>query len=274
MVDEACDVEAREKRYSYFLDNVNCELSENTKDIKEKMEGAWNRNFDKWKKQNTEYSTYNFITQHFSDTELKIMHVKVKNYLETALMAYDFMCNKHQPEFKELDFSPAIISLMKAVEMLLHAIFGKRYFNSIKHKSEKPITKNDADLKIFFEKGGEKLKNKISFLPIGDAYYCILKKATTTPSSIGNTHPVQTKKEIYPTILEFCEKYIKQDTENTIREIAKKIKDIIDYRNTAAHKDKLEEDKASYCIETLIKSSLSLIKDLHKYFADIVSKLY
>ncbi len=199
----------------------------------------------------------------------------IKTYIVTSRVVFKFLENR--PDNIDLDFSPALISLTKAVEMLLN------YAYSEMRLPEYEEVKDDLDkhlLDMFYKKPNRKSSLELGsciFL-LKDYKYINIKNENNRYKAIGNTKYLKSHFENwggndifdFSIISKFSEISINVDIDKTRgkgalyftedksynRLVISKALEYLknNYRNIVAHKDKVKASEAQECHELLLQT--------------------
>ena len=203
------------------------------------------------KSKDTKYTEkHKEVLEMFSEKAKK--HLQYEHYIaiETSLLVYDFLKNNENPN---LDYSSAIIPILKCVEDLLFQIFGIDYFKFVKHQIElkKEIDYNDLP-RNFKYKNQEKLVDKVDIMEYGSIIYacCYMYK----------------EKPIKNIFLEFLKDRGIKDNEKIAREFVDDLIYIKDnYRNYTAHRGRIRIYQAEDCLDYLLRT----IKFINKFLEEL-----
>ena len=193
---------------------------------------------------------HDYVVSLFSDKAKKYLEDEHYMFIETSLLVYDFL-SQQDNEF--LDYSSAIMPILKCVESLLYPIFAKDYFNFLKNK--KSI--NFLDVPKQFKK-----QNKDEFLEnvFGLEYGNILHMCVY--ESLMQTERYKAR----PYFVEFLQSRNIDNAEEKIIKFANHLKDVKDkYRNESAHKNRIIKIQAENCLNYLLKT----IKFINEFLEDL-----
>ena len=199
------------------------------------------------KQEEQKYSPkHKYVLSLFSDKAK--MHLKDEHYLfiETSLIVKEFLDNNN---YYNLDYSSAIMSILKCVESILFDLLGNNYLDYLKDRDDinyelvpRGFVTIDKNTKL------KKFKQRLTMMELGGFAYAI----SPNPDAIGKT--------INPYFKEYMEHRGVLHTDEEYLDILEKLMSVKNnYRNIAVHKEMVDRYLASNCIDYLLKETIKFI---------------
>ncbi len=196
---------------------------------------------------------FDILKDYFDKDVIEYMDSNIKTYVVTSISIYDYI-NKNN---ELLDYSAALMPIMKGVEYILYNIIVNKYVESLKKRSN--LNYNlIIDRFKYTDRHTNKLSinNKIDRIEYGDALYSIATKEYTTGEWIINKY--------------FYDFYYnnshKGNSIEIITDLANRLDSLKNKRNHVAHKNRVFKDDADKYIKELISDHLNFISFIYKEF--------
>ncbi len=186
-------------------------------------------------KENIKNSKNMKLNDFFSEDIIKLMNNNIKIYINTSLEIYSYLVSVDEI----MDYSAALMPIMKAVESILYEIIVKNYLAFLKTKKY-----SLTSLPKFFKDKEKGIKEHIDRIEYGDALNAISKYDKST-----DTHMVNND------FLSFCIANKVNDSENIIRKFALILYSLKEKRNKVAHKERIFKEDADWCKELLLENT-------------------
>lgn len=208
-----------------------------------------------------------YLVDDFDKDILAKMSGDIKVFITTSIRTFDFL-NKENSDKNNLDFSAAIIPMMKALEILLEKLFVNNYFEFL--KKEKDLNLEYINEFLKFKDGRTNkylLKNSIERFTCGNALNMAMDKIWIDKSRLKSSANLE-KNFLYSPNYYFC-KYCKsvgiKDVENYVQDFGNDLEKILELRNNTAHKNRILPTDAKDAFDILIKTK-KFINNLYKDF--------
>lgn len=205
---------------------------------------------------------YNELSTYFKSNILTIMPDDIKVFIQTSLAVYNTLNNINQ----SMDYSSAIIPLLKGIENLLYEIYINGYLNYLKTLNN--IDFNEIHSSFYYTRfNKEYLKNQVEDFKIGNAIY----SSCYIHNNFGsiNSSPLYTPNKYF---INFCKDICDIDNPNEfIIELTKTLEEIKTIRNKVAHRFRITKTDAEKCIDILLKHKC-FINYLYSNFYKLLNK--
>jgi tetratricopeptide (TPR) repeat protein len=176
-------------------------------------------------------------------------------FIETSLLVYDFL---HESKFQNLDYSSAIMPILKCIENILFPILGKEYLAYLNKLNNVDFSK----IPINFWKLDKRINKKVLLkdivtMDMGKYLYVIS----------DNPYSIEDEISLNASFLNFMKlKGIDNDRFIYI-DFIKKLIDVKDrYRNIASHRDIVDEHLANDCLDYLLNTIKFINKTVETFF--------
>ena len=175
----------------------------------------------------------------FDENIIEKMPNKVKQFIVTSMEVFNFLST----HFNNLDYSSAVMPIMRCLESLLYNIIGKSFIPYLKEELEQGRLDFDElpqELVVRSRVTGKKVF-------IGNPDWVTLGNALTwTSYNIrGNNYP----NDLF---LDYCYEYLDNDYEKTAQQFIDGLRNIKPKRNKAAHTEVVTFEDAKECNDYLL----------------------
>ena len=186
------------------------------------------------------------LKEYFSDEIIKNMSNEVKIYILTSLEINNYLDTQESI----MDYSAALMPIMKAVEQILYTIIVENYLGFVRKKDNINISLLSKNF-IY----NDKIKDNIDRIVYEDVLYSIARYNYRVEQYVPNKY-----------FLEYCNKNKMKNPEETIIFFAEKLYDIKQKRNKIAHKERIYKEDAVECKELLL-DKIKFIEFLYNNFS-------
>lgn len=202
----------------------------------------------------------------FDSNVINKMSDDIKIFIVTAIKTFDFL-KRETTGTNNLDFSPAIIPMMKSLEILLKQIFVDNYFKYLK-QNENLLNLRKIN-KILKNEEGTSLKNSLDDFTCGNALYMAMYRDYSAIERVQKDYNGKEIKFAYRPNEYFC-KFCKSkgisDSENFVQKFGDSLQEIVCIRNNTAHRNRILRQDADEAFNILLKVK-KFIGNLYKDFS-------
>ena len=182
---------------------------------------------------------YSLLYSVFDENVIEKMPNKVKQFIVTSMEVFNFLST----HFNNLDYSSAVMPIMRCLESLLYDIIGKSFIPYLKEELEQGRLNFDElpqELVVRSRVTGKKVF-------IGNPDWVTLGNALTwTSYNIrGNNYP----NDLF---LDYCYEYLDNEYEKTAQQFIDGLRNIKPKRNKAAHTEAVTFEDAKECNDYLL----------------------
>lgn len=182
---------------------------------------------------------YSLLYSVFDENIIEKMPNKVKQFIVTSIEVFNFLSTN----FNNLDYSSAVMPIMRCLESLLYNIIGKSFIPYLKEELEQGRLDFDElpqELVVRSRVTGKKVF-------IGNPDWVTLGNALTwTSYNIrGNNYP----NDLF---LDYCYEYLDNNYEKTAQQFIDGLRNIKPKRNKAAHTEVVTFEDAKECNDYLL----------------------
>lgn len=176
-------------------------------------------------------------------------------YIETSLLVFDFL---NENKYEYLDYSSAIMPILKCLENLFYPIIGVEYLNYLKTLNNIDFERIPNNFVTKNYKTKEKcLVNKIDGLELGNCLYAIAYR------------PFSDQMILNKYFLNFMVSRGVKQKDSIYIQFVKELGEIKDrYRNVAAHKDMVDHLLAKDCFDYLLETIKFINRFLENFYPD------
>ena len=238
-------LELKNKYPELYINNLS-DVSEN--EILGQID-AWVEECDKYialEKEKVSVEKEEQLKKYFSEDIIKNMSNEVKIYILTSLEINNYLDTVESI----MDYSAALMPIMKAVETILYNIIVENYLRFIRTKDN--INLNLISKSFIYE---DKIKDNIDRIVYEDVLYSIARYNYNEKKYIPNRY-----------FLDYCNSKNMNNPEETITFFAEKLYEIKQKRNKIAHKERIFKEDAIECKELLL-DKIRFIEFLYNNFS-------
>ncbi len=202
------------------------------------------------------------LSSYFNSDVLTVMSDDMKIYIQTSLTVFESIENSKNA----LDYSAALIPVLKGLEDLIYEIYINGYLNYLKTLNNVNYSKIDSSL-YYIKYNQNFLKNRVDDFKIGNAIYsaCYVQNNYGALDSSNSYMPIDY-------FVNFCSEVCNvEDPAFFIINMVKKLEQIKNIRNKAAHRFRITKTDAIECFNILFKRE-NFISLLYKNFSKIFVK--